>query len=75
MKQTIAEPTIETPALMKKPRLMADRPLRSLSRGLVAKMPMTAVMTPTMGMASGKIRPFEPKTSLPRISAATRVTA
>ena len=35
MKQTIADPTIDTPALMKKPRLMADRPLRSLSRGLV----------------------------------------
>ena len=36
---------------MKKPRLMAERPLRSLSRGFVTKIPMTAVITPTMGMA------------------------
>ena len=66
---------METPALTKKPRLIADRPVRSVGRGLVAKIPITAVMTPTMGMASGKTSPFEPKTSLPRISAATRVTA
>ena len=60
---------------MKKPRLMADRPRAVALARVVTKMPMTAVMTPTIGMASGKTRPLEPKATLPRISAATRVTA
>ena len=36
----------EITAEMKKPRLMAVMPLRSLSRGATTKMPTTAVMTP-----------------------------
>lgn len=60
---------------MKKPRLMADIPLRSARRGATAKMPIIAVTTPIAGTISGKARPASPKAALPRISAATRVTA
>ena len=62
-------------AEMKNPRLMADMPERSLLRGETAKMPMTAVITPIAGMMSGRTRPSSPKAALPRMSAATRVTA
>jgi len=41
----------------KKPRLMALMPLRSPLRGTTAKMPMTAVMTPSIGTISGKTSP------------------
>ncbi len=41
----------------KKPRLMAVMPLRSPLRGATTKMPITAVMTPSIGTISGKIRP------------------
>ncbi len=60
---------------MKKPRLIGTRPLRSLSRSRVARMPTTELMMPIAPMISGSIRPLAPKTAWPRISAATRVTA
>ena len=62
-------------AEMKNPRLIADMPERSLLRGETAKMPMTAVSTPIAGMMSGRTRPSSPNAALPRMSAATRVTA
>ena len=71
----IATSTMETPAERKKPRLMAVMPLLSPVRGDTAKMPMTAVMTPSAGTMSGKTRPSVPKAALPRMSAATSVTA
>ena len=40
-------------AEMKKPRLMADMPERSVARGETAKMPMMAVSTPMAGTTSG----------------------
>ena len=54
---------------MKKPRLIAVMPERSLARGATAKMPITAVTTPIAGTSSGKTRPSVPKATLPRISA------
>ena len=62
-------------AEMKKPRLIALMPERSLARGETAKMPMTAVTTPIAGITSGRTRPSSPKAALPRMSAATSVTA
>ena len=44
-------------AEMKKPRLIGGRPLRSVARGAVTKMPMIAVSTPIAGTISGKTRP------------------
>ncbi len=49
----ISEMTAET----KKPRLIAVMPLRSFLRGATTKMPITAVITPTIGTSSGKTRP------------------
>ena len=65
----------EMTAEMKKPRLMAVIPLRSPARGRTEKMPMIAVITPIAGMSSGKISPLSPNATLPRISAATSMTA
>ena len=59
----------------KKPRLIAVMPLRSFLRGATRKMPSIAVMTPIAGTISGKTRPCVPNAALPRISAATSVTA
>ena len=67
--------TAEIAAEMKKPRLMAGMPLLSVGRSRVMKTPMTAVTTPMAGTISGKTRPSSPKAALPRISAATSVTA
>ncbi len=67
--------TREITAEMKKPRLMAVVPLRSARRGATAKMPITAVTTPIAGTISGKASPASPKAALPRMSAATSVTA
>ena len=44
-------------AEMKKPRLIAVMPLRSFLRGATTKMPITAVITPSIGTISGKTRP------------------
>ena len=60
---------------MKKPRLIAVIPLRSPLRGIVTKIPATAVITPIIGMISGKTRPSLPNAALPRMSAATSMTA
>ena len=49
----ISEMTAET----KKPRLMAVMPLRSFLRGATTKMPITAVITPSIGTISGNTRP------------------
>ncbi len=49
----ISEMTADT----KKPRLIAVMPLRSFLRGATTKMPITAVMTPSIGTISGKTRP------------------
>ncbi|CAB5043431.1 unannotated protein [freshwater metagenome] len=65
----------ENTAEMKKPRLMADIPERSPLRGATAKMPITAVITPIAGTTSGNTKPSSPKAALPRINAATSVTA
>ena len=54
--------------------LIVRRPF-SPARGLVRKMPISAVMTPMAGTISGKTRPASPKAALPRISEATSVTA
>ena len=62
-------------AEMKNPRLIDDIPERSLARGDTAKMPITAVITPIAGMTSGITRPSAPKAALPRMRAATSVTA
>ena len=59
----------------KKPRLMAVIPLRSPLRGATRKMPATAVITPIIGTIRGNTRPASPNATLPRISAATSVTA
>ena len=59
----------------KKPRVIADMPERSPARGATSQMPMTAVMTPMAGTTSGKTRPMLPNAALPRMSAATSVTA
>ena len=64
----------ENTAEMKNPRLIAVMPLRSALRGATAKMPTTAVITPIMGMISGKTSPLSPNATLPRISAATSIT-
>ena len=58
MKAAIATSTSETAAEMKKPRLIGTRPLRSLARSLVARMPTTELMTPMPATISGKTRPF-----------------
>ncbi len=65
----------EIAAEAKKPRLIAVRALRSDSRGSVRKMPITAVTTPIAGTTRGNTRPWEPNAALPRISAATSMTA
>ena len=51
--------------------------LRAFSpgRALVMKTPSSAVTAPMAGMISGKTRPYSPKATEPRISAATSVTA
>ena len=67
--------TSEMIAEAKNPRLIAVMPLRSFFRGATRKMPNMAVMTPIIGTISGKTRPCEPNATLPRISAATSVTA
>ena len=67
--------TAEMAAEMKKPRLMALMPDRSPVRGDTAKMPTTAVTTPMAGTTSGNTNPRSPNAALPRIRAATRVTA
>ena len=67
--------TAEITAEIKNPRLIDDIPERSVARGETAKMPMTAVMTPMAGMMSGSTRPSSPNAALPRMRAATRVTA
>ena len=67
--------TADSAAEMKKPRLMADMPERSPARGATAKMPTTAVITPSAGTIRGKTRPSEPNAVVPRMSAATKVTA
>ena len=54
---------------------MACMPLRSVGRSRVRKTPMIAVMTPMAGTISGKTRPSSPKAALPRMSAATSITA
>ncbi|SCF82735.1 hypothetical protein GA0115255_107875 [Streptomyces sp. Ncost-T6T-2b] len=60
---------------MKKPRLIAVIPLRSARRGATAKIPIIAVTTPIAGTIRGKARPESPNAAVPRISAATSVTA
>ena len=75
MKTATATSTSEITAEMKKPRLIAVIPLRSDRRGATAKMPIIAVITPIAGTSSGKASPESPNAALPRISAATRVTA
>ena len=75
MKAASTTSTAEMIAEAKKPRLIVARPLRSPGRGSVRKIPITAVSTPMAGTTSGKIRPSEPNAALPRISAATSVTA
>ena len=75
MKTATATSASEITAEMKKPRLIAVMPLRSVRRGATAKMPTMAVSTPIAGTSSGKASPASPKAALPRISAATRVTA
>ena len=67
--------TADSAAEMKKPRLIAVIPERSPTRGATAKMPTTAVITPSAGTINGKTRPREPNAVVPRMSAATRVTA
>ena len=59
----------------KKPRLIALIPERSVSRGATAKIPITAVITPIAGTTSGKTKPISPNAALPKIKAATKVTA
>ena len=59
----------------KKPRLIALIPERSPARGVTAKIPTTAVTTPIAGTTNGKTKPISPKAALPRIKAATSVTA
>ncbi len=71
----IATRTADRPAEMKKPLLMAVMPERSPVRGVTAKMPTTAVTTPIAGTTSGNTRPREPNAVVPRMRAATRVTA
>ena len=71
----IATRTSDVAAQMKKLRLIATSPLRSLSRSLVVRMPTTELTMPIAPMASGSSMPLAPKTAWPRISAATRVTA
>ena len=74
-KEPITTRTSEKIADRKKPLLMAVIPLRSFLRGATKKIPAIAVRTPIAGTISGKTRPWEPNAALPRISAATRVTA
>ncbi len=62
-------------AEVKKDRLMACMPLLSVGRSRVRKTPMMAVTTPIAGTISGKTRPSSPKAALPRIRAATSITA
>src|SRR5664279_89220 len=71
----MATRTADTIADRKKPRLIALIPVRSPSRGATAKIPMIAVMTPMAGTISGNTSPWKPNAALPRISAATSVTA
>ena len=59
----------------KKPRLIALIPERSPARGVTAKIPTTAVRTPIAGTTSGNTNPISPNAALPRINAATSVTA
>ena len=75
MKQAIVTPMAEITAETKKPRLIAVIPLRSPLRGWTKKIPITAVITPIIGMISGKTRPLSPNAVLPRISEATSMTA
>ena len=75
MKARIATSTSEVAAEMKKPRLIGTRPLRSLARSFVVRMPTTELMMPMPPMISGSSRPFAPNAVWPRISAATSVTA
>jgi hypothetical protein len=60
---------------MKKPRLIAVMPLRSFLRGATTKMPITVVITPSIGTISGNTRPSLPNAASPRISEATSITA
>ena len=71
----MATSTSDTAAVMKKPRLIGTRPVRSELRSFVVRMPTNELMMPTAPMISGSSRPFEPKAVWPRISAATSVTA
>ncbi len=75
MKAAIATSASEITAEMKKPRLIAVIPLRSARRGATANTPIMAVITPMAGTRSGKTSPSLPKTAVPRMSAATSVTA
>ena len=59
----------------KKPRLIALIPERSPGRGVTAKIPITAVITPIAGTTRGNTKPISPKADFPRINAATKVTA
>ena len=54
---------------------LVSRVARPVARGETAKMPMTAVTTPMAGTTSGYTRPISPKATLPRMRAATSVTA
>jgi len=65
----------EIAAEMKKPRLMAVMPLRSLLRGTTTKMPAMAVITPMPGTMRGNTSPDDPNALTPRISEATSMTA
>jgi len=59
----------------KKPWLIAASAERSPSLGVTARMPITTVTAPIMGISSGKTRPAVPKAASPRTGEATRVTA
>ena len=62
-------------AEIKNERLIACIPLLSVERRRVMKIPITAVTTPIAGTISGNTKPIVPKAALPRMTAATRVTA
>ena len=59
----------------KNERLIACIALRSVERRRVMKIPMIAVTIPIAGTINGKIKPALPNPALPRIKAATSVTA
>jgi len=75
MNAATATSTADAAAEMKKPRLIAFMPLRSVSRGETAKMPRIEVSTPIPRTIIGNMTPLMPNAALPRISAATSVTS